>query len=391
MSKRKLQVLLIGIVLIIAAFIAWYVFQQSNKLKEISQEKVLDNAVSENKVTRPKVFESVNETGDKGLEGQAENNTGLVNKTEQGNEKEIHAGDESFSSWVKEYIITPYFVQDLAKYVVSNYYPPKTANNKSSKGINNVNFKSINARYGLELTGLRHGNKSLEKARDEILQYVMDPETLQQVYDEHKEIFINEVVKCARNTKKVFIGKDGQREKKGLVCYHIKEMLSLNSAYLHDVAQIFEVIAKKRKTISQLIEEYLQAAQEAVHVNYLYNQAKNRYELLLQEQESKDTELDISQFQKKMDQARMHKNVTAQKYKQSIQKRESLRKELISKICQEGKNIDLENHEILYIAEWVHRRLKEGENSPAIRVASDVLDDLSKQFREKAEGLCQQS
>src|SRR6056297_1459844 len=274
MSKRKVQVLLIGIVLIIAAFVAWYVFQQSNKLKEISQEKVQDNAVSEDKVTQPKVFESVNETSDKVQKKGSDGNKGFANETKQSHEQEVAAKDSSFSSWVKEYIVTPYFVQDLAKYVVSNYYPPKTADNRSPQGINKVNFKSINARYGLELTGLRPTNKSLQKARDEILQYVMDPKTLQQVYDEHQEIFIKEIIDCAKNTQKVFIGQDGKKEKRGLDCYHIKEMLKLNSAYLHDVAQIFEVIANKRKTISQLIKEYLQSVQEAVHVNYLYNQAK---------------------------------------------------------------------------------------------------------------------
>lgn len=391
MSKRKVQVLLIGIVLIIAAFVAWYVFQQSNKLKEISQEKVQDNAVSEDKVTQPKVFESVNETSDKVQKKGSDSNKGFANETQQSHEQEVAAKDSSFSSWVKEDIVTPYFVQDLAKYVVSNYYPPKTVDNRIPQGINKVNFKSINARYGLELTGLRPTNKSLQKARDEILQYVMDPKTLQQVYDEHQEIFIKEIIDCAKNTQKVFIGQDGEKEKRGLDCYHIKEMLKLNSAYLHDVAQIFEVIANKRKTISQLIKEYLQSVQEAVHVNYLYNQAKNRYELLLQEKESKGKEISVNQFQEKIDQVRMHKNVAAQKYKQSIQKRESLRKELISKICQEGNNIDLENHEVLYIAEWVHRRLKEGENSPAIRVAADVLHDLAQQFREKAQELCQKS
>lgn len=393
--SKKIQILVLLFVLVLAGagFAAWYVFKQSTRLKVISQtEQSVQEPGKKGPQEKPEAPSAENATSSGKAAGNASLMSGEGNETspEQSisiqQEEEASSAEQSFASWVKEYVVTPYFIQDLAKFVTSSYYPPRSKNNPAERAKNTINFKSLNARYGLELIGLRHKSETLREAREEILRYFTDSEVLRKVYEQYADTFLQELVATAREAERSFRSEDGSWRKRALHAEEISQMLKLNSAYLRDVAAVFQSLAEGENIASQ-VERYLQAAQQVVHYNFKLNQIQNRVALLqkeLAENASSEDESSAEELQEMQKQ----KEAVGQRYKQAISKRERLRKQLMESIhSQAEEKIALQSHEVLYIAEWVHRRLAEGENNPAILTTSELLEDMAGKMDRKADRL----
>ena len=384
MEKKRVQVLIVLVVVVAAGLVAWYLFNQSNRLKEIQQSRISDEEnrtaveaqVGENATerTRPNATQD-NRTA-------ARRNQTLDNRTARED-----SGDSRDKERLSEEIVTPYFVEDLAEFVVSSYHPPGSVNNKSDQGRNKISFKALNARYGLELIGLRHSSSTLQKARNEILQHAMHPERMKRIYEHYAGSFVQEVVRQAESGQKEFVTEEGGTVRQGMSRRQISEMLRLNSQYLQDVAQIFRAMSKV-SGITGTIRSYLQAEQEAVHANYVLNRARNEHTFLLKKKRQKGSNATL---EGKLSQVAGKKEKAARLYKKAIQKREELRNGIIETVRRETGPVELEDHEILYIAEWVYRRVKGGENRQAIRTASDLLADLSARFSRRAKKVSMES
>jgi hypothetical protein len=393
--SRKIHILVLLFVLVLAGagFAAWYVYKQSTRLKVISQP---ESSVQEKADKKPQDGSPAGAAANASAAlGEAAGNASLM--SDQGNasspeqsisiqqEEEASSAEQSFASWVKDYVVTPYFIQDLATFVTSSYYPPRSKNNPTEHAKNTLNFKSLNARYGLELIGLRHKSDTLREAREEILGYFTDSEVLRKVYDQYADTFLQELVATARQTERSFQREDGSWYTRTLQPKEISRMLVLNSAYLKDVAAVFQALAQGENIASQ-VERYLQAAQEVVHYNFKLNQIQNRVALLQKERAENASSEEASAAE--LEEMQQQKEAVGQRYKQAISKREHLRKELMQSISsQTGEKETLQSHEVLYIAEWVHRRLAEGENNPAILTTSELLEDMAVKMDRKADRL----
>lgn len=389
MPYTKFQITIVGLLLIICSLLAWYVFNQSTKIKDLKTEKTLvkkESSLGDKKETNNTNASSKELT-------LAENK----NQTELGDEKlkkeAVKSSKEKATQknafYQENEVITPYFIENLAEYLVSLYFPGGTVQNPSSEGILEINIKSVNARYGLDLTGLEHRSNTIQKAREEILSYVMNSEIIKNLYQKNKDIFISELVKTAGEKRRKFLNPQGSIQRKKLSNQHISEMLTLCSNYVHNVAKVFEAFGKNPK-LEQIVLNYLHLKEKSIHANYLLNQRQNEYQNLVRNL-NKNQKESRSRKDLKRERLKKRKNQAAINYKQSIQNREKSRKELLRKIKSISGPINLENHEILYIAEWIHRRLKEGKNNSAISTFSGILSELSNRLETKAKQISQSS
>lgn len=390
MEKKGIQALFIGVIVIAAGLVAWYLFTQSNRLKEIQQPPV---SKEKNRTVSTKVEPKAgNETARAPANATEGNRTAAAGNESGGNataekEKKGQEEGETYAKWLRDKVVTPYFIKDLAEFVVSSYHPAGTVDNRSENGVNAISFKALNARYGLELIGLRHSSQTLQRARDEILDHVMNPKRMQAMYKHYAGSFVQEVVEQAKDTRKEFVTEQGGTAKHSLDAMQIAEMLRLNSQYLQDVAQIFRALSKS-SGITGSVRSYLQAEQQSVHANYVLSKARNEYRVL---EKKKRRSGSNATLERRLSQAAREKKEAAKEYRQAIQERETLRNSIIETLRQETGPLELEGHEILYIAEWIYRRVKGEQNSRAIRTASDLIADLSAKFSRKAEEVSMES
>ncbi len=388
MGRKKIQFFVFAVIVLIVGGTAWYLFQQSSRFKALDDRREQQNASSVQKEkpefkivhsgnrteqTKPSQAAPVQAPG----QGQAQANATLSPDQEQ----EVQERKEP--SWIKDFVVTSTFVQDLAGYLVKHYQPPATKDNPGQQGRISVSFKSLNARYGLELIGLRHSGGTLKKARQEVLGKLMNPDLLREAYDRYSATFLDTLVAKARKTEKEPL--DGRMQ--ALSKEEIAEMLRLNSAYLGDVAGVLESLVSD-PALPRQVERYLQAEKAAVHANFVLNQEQNRYDILLQSSEKAAEDREVTR--QKIDQAESRKDEAARSYRTALQKRELERRELLDMIAVHAGDVSLEQHEILYIAEWVFRRFESGQESGALEVASSLLQDLSARFSARAQGLVSQ-
>lgn len=391
MPYTKFQITIVGLLLIICSLLAWYVFNQSTKIKDLKTEKTL--VKKESSRGDKKETNNTNASSKELTLAKNKNQTELGDQKPKKEAVKSSTGEENQKKafYQENEVITPYFIKNLAEYLVSLYFPGGTVQNPSSEGILEINIKSVNARYGLDLTGLEHRSNTIQKAREEILSYVMNSEIIKNLYQKNKDIFISELVKTAGEKRRKFLNPQGAIQRKNLSNQHISEMLTLCSNYVQNVAKVFEAFGKNPK-LEQIVLNYLHLKEKSIHANYLLNQRQNEYQNLVRNL-NKDQKESRSRKDLKRERLKKRKNQAAINYKQSIQNREKSRKELLQEIKSISGPINLENHEILYIAEWIHRRLKEGKNNSVISTFSGILSDLSNRLQTKAKqvGISKQS
>jgi hypothetical protein len=388
MGRKKIQFFVFAVVVIIAGFTAWFLFQQSSRFKALEdqgREQQEANA-SEAQQEKPefKIVHSANRTEEARLRQEATSkSSGQKPADANATLEPDQAGEDQErkqASWIKDFVVTSTFVQDLADYVIDHYQPPLTKDNPGKEGTITVSFKSLNARYGLELIGLRHSADNLKKAREEVLGKLMNPELLRQAYERYAQTFVKSLMDKARQTRNETLDGDLQTMTEG----QIAEMLRLNSEYVDDVSAVLQVLATD-PALTEQVEEYLRAEKKAVHANFVLNQEQNRFDVLTQSRGQSDESETVTE--QKISQAQSRKKKAAENYRSALKKREQARQKLLEMIAAQSSDVDLEQHEILYIAEWVFRRLDSGQGSEAIEVASNLLDDLAGRFKARARTL----
>jgi len=391
MGRKKIQFFVLAVVMIIAGFTAWFLFQQSSRftaLEEQGREQQETNA-SRAQQDKPefKIVPSANRTDEARLR------QGAVPKPSSQKRADANATlepdmagqdqERKQASWIKDFVVTSTFIQDLADYVIDHYQPPLTKDNPGENGTITVSFKSLNARYGLELIGLRHSAGNLKKAREEVLGKLMNPDLLQEAYDRYARTFADTLVDKARQTRNETLDGDLQIMTDG----QIAEMLRLNGEYVEDVSAVLEVLAED-PALPEQVKEYLRAEKEAVHANFVLNQEQNRFDVLTQSRGQSDESEKVTE--QKISQAESRKKKAAENYRSALKKREQARQKLLEMIAAQSSDVDLEQHEILYIAEWVFRRLESGQGSEAVKVASRLLNELADLFTARARALADQ-
>ncbi|MFP4212719.1 MAG: hypothetical protein ACLFRL_01290 [Desulfohalobiaceae bacterium] len=388
MSRKKILLLVLLVVLLLSGLSGWYLFQQSSRLSRLDSESKQQTEDSQ----RPDI-----EDAEPILQDQEQDfvlalreqipdpEQALQDQAEQA-AQEPEEQQESRWTWIQDYVLTNYFIQDLAEYMVAHYAPPSSIDNPEQQGKSRLSFKSLNARYGMELTGFRYQEQDPQDARQKILDRVMDSQVLERIYDKYSQEFLEQVMQEAKQREWEFRGPEGEVQSRSLKQEEVADLLQIISSYMRAVAGVFQTLAQDQEAAG-LVEEYLEQEQKAVHANYVLNQEQNRLQLLRRqskEEESQDPELEeeISEVERK-------KRDAAQDYRKALQSRERAREELISDLRSGRSSKDLEDHELLYIAEWVQRRLAQDQGQGAVARLAELLQDLGQSFADQARALQQ--
>ncbi len=274
-------------------------------------------------------------------------------------------------------VVTGTFVQDLAEFVVSRYHPEWGLDNPRDTGMLNLSVRALNVRYGRELIGLRHSQSKLDKARQEILSRLLDPDTLKHAYIRYADSFVQAMIRRARDSTRRVSGSGEKPEERALGEPEVSEMLRLGASYLRDVSGVLEFLGGNPE-MDTLVRDYLEAKDQAVHFNYRLNQLKDK---MKKSRNSRAEGENATELRERLDSV-------VQRYGRSIARRERARQKLVDRVRQgAGESLDLEVSEILYLAEWVHRRLPGEDKRPAIETSGRLLEDLAGRLDQRAEDI----
>ncbi len=376
MTRKNIQIIAVLIIGVISGFLGGYLFRQSAKLKQVSkpspprQPSVIKQIHKNNKVEeKSKIFKKKIVVGS--LEKQQ-----VKSKNNSSNGPSI----SQFKKWLDEYVVTPYFIQDVVSYILDSYEPAMTQENPTDQPRLNLSLKGINARYGLELIGFRVQAPTLEKARKKVLTQIMDTTLLKKQYEHYSQIFINELIEQAGETQKKFLV-NGKIEQRTLNKQEIKDLLMLLSKYISDLSNILQTVSQNQSILEKL-QAFLDAEQSSMHENYVLSQIMNKYNLKKSQiHEHNSTGIqELKSLEKERQKA-------IKDYEISIKRREQLRKEIISYILNKNPNIKFSTSEILYVCEWIHRRIQANVSPTDIQEIGNILDQLSEKLQEKAQGL----
>lgn len=383
MFWKKIQFFVLVICVLAAGFSSWYVYRQSQEFKTVKQGQ------GKGKVYTEGILSKENETAQQPV--SKENATAFysINATQALQTNGTDAGQENATagqkgqaplvSAIQDVFLTSFVVNDLAGYLIDQYHPGGSSDNPKATGVLELSFKSLNGRYGLELVGVKHADLSLDKAREKVLSFLMNPEVLRQSYELAADDFVRALIREAEACEKVFIRDQGPAERSPLRPDQIKEALRLSSGYLQNLSRVFGAMAGAREPFFQ-VGRYLQADKQVDELSYAFQQERYKYEEL-KNKASKDD----PRQQEELDRARVRKKNAARQYRLVIQHREGLKQDLIRGVRKKAGPLELNSHEILYIAKWVHRRrMLEQDHAPAIRVAADLLQDMSHRLARQA-------
>ena len=170
MTRKNIQIIVILIIGIIAGFLGGYLFRQSAKLKQVSKPAVVKQGRLKQEITSHNKVEEKGKIFKKDVFVKASKNQVV----EKGSEEREETQSARLKKWIDEYVITPYFIQDLVSFILDSYQPAMTKENPNKSPVLNISLKAINARYGLELIGFKVQATSIERARKEILHQIMD-------------------------------------------------------------------------------------------------------------------------------------------------------------------------------------------------------------------------
>lgn len=368
------------LVLILGGIFAYKLSQDTNDVHKDAQKVQNDISAKQQKTNQTGSNQTGKSNGDNGREELEKEQKQDLEGEDQADAQNKEMAELKAEPSEK---IRPFFVKDLASYVVAKYYPAGSVDNTGSEGVSAINFKSLNARYGIEFIGMRHQGNTLKAARNEILNFLMQPKVLNALYSLYADQFVQEIVNQARDTQKEFVVDEDEIEQRSLSNRHIEEILRLNSNYLQNVAQIFQ-IAGKDTHISKLVDSYLKADQEVTDANFELNKVKNRYQILLEKAKQKDNEIE----EQEVLEVKEIKEQASLEYRDAIRKRERFRKKIIQRVHDNTQNLSLAEHEILSVAQWAFRRMDTNkEQRDFLLQLSELLKKLSAEFKARARQL----
>ena len=347
---------IIALALLVALAAAWFLFSQNDEFSASRQRG------QEKEQLSPREEGTENETA---ARERRSGRNASKNRTQ-----DKHQANGTNGTPQEQRVVTPAFVLDLADFVVSSYHPEWGLDNPREEGTLRISVRAINARYGTELTGLRHASSVLQEARQEVLARLLKPRILESAYDRYSDSFVQALIRAARESPRRVEGPEGEEREKELSDGDIAKMLRLGSSYLQNVSTVFTTLGENRE-LNPLIADYLESDNKAVHFNYKLSQIEEK----LREGNAEE----LQEGREKI----------VRRYSQAIAAREDARQMLVQRLRKRAEErIELDVAEILYIAEWVHRRLQgDAGRRSSIMKGGEMLRDLGDKLDRRARSL----
>jgi hypothetical protein len=252
-------------------------------------------------------------------------------------------------------VVRSAFIEDLAVWIVSGYAPGA----RGGRGRLNLGVQSANARYGVGMRGLAWIGDDLPAGRAEALRYVYTPGMLDALYRMYVEQFMQAMAAAAAAPRQDGgpLTPDQAAEMRRLCA---GRLLSLSGA-LQGVGAVAD--------LRSAMDDIRQATAEMLAANELFMQ-----HIALFDQARADNAATLGSARTDMEKAQ-------NAYQAAAQERDRLRGVLLDRIRANPEARQLGNDDLLFVTEWVARRLQHSDDAlAATRQAAALLLDLSRRL-----------
>lgn len=242
------------------------------------------------------------------------------------------------------------FVDDLAAHLVESYVPGARGGSLS------VTPRSLNNRYGVNLTGLDGGAQG---GRQGVLHYVFHPAMLHGLYNLYVDRFL------------LAVAQESQLPHKGrtLTPTQTRQMYMVFAGRLVTTAAGLEAVL----SLPDLQQRLDTLQQQGKHVRDLGGQMTETVYRLDEQRRQGASEAELAASQLAVE------SIGA-RYREAVDAQDAGRRKLVADIRGRGaQGIDEDN--ILFMALWVDRRLRDNpEADAAVRAGIGILRDLGRRF-----------
>ena len=255
------------------------------------------------------------------------------------------------------------FLDDLITLALQHYHPAHSSANAGRGALFTLNAKTLNMRYGLSLTGLDYPSQDIHTSRQAILSYVLTPRTLSFLFSLYGEECLARTKEKIDTVLKKYPGKGGQEIEKPLSAQQKKEFFLLCSKKMDDVGKIVSRVADVPH-FSKKIATYHLLRTELNDAYYTF--------WGLDQNTTEQVIIDAS----------------ANTIKKAILVFDQSKKNLISSIVNEAHPVMTSDTEILYIAQWISRRItNQSISMETIKALGAELQKLAQTFATHAEAM----
>lgn len=251
----------------------------------------------------------------------------------EGNASDVNASlaNATLAGLPEDRLLTFEFVQDMASFLVSNYFPAHTVRNPGEQGRFNLNVKSANIRYGVDFPGMAVDLTDILGSRKQIFDHVLSGPVLEFLQQAYIPLFLDSLNQALdRATWEQESGKEMHLDPA-----QRKEMFSLLATKIRVVGQTIITLATS-EAIDSLVDKYLDDMDKV-------NQAHMHFWELQGSTNPSPSSL----------------NDASAQIKSSIQTREISRQRLLQTITTAVNPQGMDASELIYLAQWVHRRGQE--------------------------------
>lgn len=249
--------------------------------------------------------------------------------------------------------VTPAFVGDMARFFVSRHAA------SAAGGPLPLSVQQLNQHYGARLVGLVAAGSDIQARRAAILRYAFHPAMLQALYNIYADRFLDAVIREAMHPAQ---GKGLSEAETRRLCIAAGGRLVLLAGALDGVRKTPDM-----RTLLAAVEERGQETQAAME--------RMQGEMLrVDELQARGADADA------IARGRLAVDREAAAYRTALQGREEALRAIAAAVRQHGGQ-GLDDATLLYMAEWVDRRLRaDADAGEAVSVAARLLRDLGRRF-----------
>ncbi len=234
-------------------------------------------------------------------------------------------------------------VEDMASFIVSRFRPGPQS------GTLNISVQALNQRYGAKLANVVDG----KGGRDALLRYAFHPSMLRGLYTLYADRLLEAINRDAAA--------------KGLTAEQIRQLHMALAGRLVILAGALEGVASV-PNLAAYLNEQDKAAQVVVDINAQMAEAVFAVDQL---RENNAPESQISTAQLRVD------GLSA-RYRRSLEDRAASQRTLVAAIRQNGGQ-SLDDDSLLFVAQWVGRRLRaDAQALASVQASAAILRDLAR-------------
>ncbi len=260
------------------------------------------------------------------------------------------------ASDIGDSVITPFFVRDLARWMVDHYTP---GTKKGEKGKISASLSAANATFGQSMSGLRYIGEDSSGARAFVLDHVWSPGMLEALYRMYDDSFVQAMRSAAARRNRGAL--NGEQTADMLRAY--AGLFRLLDAGLRGVAGTDDLGAR--------MKELRQTEQNIAGARKELTALVHRYERAVEDQEHA-----LAQ------ELRGQMEMTATTIQEESAARARAERSLADEIRRRAEGRTPDDATLLYLAQWVERR---GSDQDTALVAAGLLGRMADRLDAEAE------